>query len=98
MTVQDHLGGERRMPADLNGDVAPLGIEDMKRVMIDVGHGLLALDVMVGADVPHRRLGAAHQNQKQPLGDLGLCQVFFRQVVLAFPAGQSMTGMPLALA
>src|SRR5207249_3106951 len=62
MTVQHHLGGERRMAADLDGDVAPLGIEDMKRVMIDVGHRLLALDVMVGADVPHRRLDAAAQS------------------------------------
>ena len=28
MTVKDHLGRERRMPADLDSDVAPLGIED----------------------------------------------------------------------
>ena len=32
MPVQDHLGGEWRVAADLDGDVAPLGIEDMKRV------------------------------------------------------------------
>src|SRR5689334_9996130 len=30
MTVQDHLGWERWMPADLDGDVAPLGIENME--------------------------------------------------------------------
>jgi hypothetical protein len=40
---------------------------------------------MVGADVPHRRLGSTHQNQKQALGDLGLCQVFFGQFMLALP-------------
>ena len=36
MTVQDHLGRERWMPTDLDGDVTPFGIEDMKQVIIDV--------------------------------------------------------------
>jgi hypothetical protein len=31
----------------------------MKRVVVDVGQGLLSLDVMVGADVPYRRPLAA---------------------------------------
>jgi len=30
MTVQDHLGRERRMPTDFNGDVTPVGIQNMK--------------------------------------------------------------------
>jgi len=75
MTVQDHLGGERRMSADLDGDVPPLGVEGMKRVVVHIG--LLALQVMMGAYVPYRCLGAARQNEKQPLRDLGLGQVFF---------------------
>jgi hypothetical protein len=40
---------------------------------------------MVGADVPHRRLGTAYQNQKQALRDIGFCQVFFGQLMLALP-------------
>ena len=56
----------------------------MKRVMIDVGHRLLSLNVMIDADIPHRRLGATHQNQKQTLSDFRFCPVFFRRVVLAF--------------
>ena len=40
---------------------------------------------MADADVPYRRLGSTHQNQKQALGDLGLCQVFFGQFMLALP-------------
>jgi hypothetical protein len=52
------------MTADLDGDMAPFRIENVKRVVIDVGHGLLSLDVMVGAYVPHGRLGAAHQDEK----------------------------------
>ena len=85
MSVQHHLGGEGRMPADLDGDVSPVGIEDMEGVMIDVGHRLFPFDVMIGADIPHRRLRAAHQNEKQPSSDLRLRQVFFREIMLAFP-------------
>ena len=40
---------------------------------------------MVGADVPHRRLGTARQNQKHALRDIGLCKVFFRELILALP-------------
>jgi hypothetical protein len=40
-------------------------------------------DVMIAGYVPYRRLGSAHQNQKQALLDLGLCQVFFGQFMLA---------------
>ena len=77
MTVQHYLGGEWRMPADLDGEVAPFWIEDRKRVMIDVGYRLLTLDVMIGVDIPDGRLGAAQQNQKQASRDLRLCQMFF---------------------
>jgi hypothetical protein len=38
------LGGEGRMSADLDGDMAPLGIEDMEGVVVHVGHGLLAFE------------------------------------------------------
>src|SRR5436309_5321941 len=85
VTVQHDLSGKRRVPADFDGEVAPVRIEDVKRVMIDEGHGLLSLDVMVGADIPNRRLSAADENEKQPSGDLRLRQVFFRDIVLPFP-------------
>src|SRR6201997_871476 len=32
VAVQDHLGGEGRMPADLDGQMAPVGVEDVKRI------------------------------------------------------------------
>ena len=85
MTIKDHLSRERRMAADLDGDVAPLRIEDMKRIVVDIGHRPFWFDMMVGANIPHRRLSSAHQNQKQALGDLGLCQVFFGQFMLVLP-------------
>ena len=80
MTVEDYLRWERRMAADFNRDVAPLGIEDVEGVVVHIGHRLLGFDVTVCADVPHRRLGTAYQNQKQALRDIGLCQVFFGQL------------------
>ena len=75
MTVEDYLGRERRMAANFNRDVAPQGIEDVEGVVVHIGHRLLGFDVMVGADVPDRRLGTAYQNQKQTLRNIGLCQV-----------------------
>src|SRR5271169_4846507 len=85
MTVEHHLGGERRVTAHLDGDVAPIGIQDVKGVVVYVGHRSLALEVMVGADVPHRHPSAADQNQKQPAGDFGLGQVLLGKIVLALP-------------
>ena len=79
VAVQDHLGGEGRMPADLDGEMAPVGVEDVKRIVVDVGHRLLSLDVVLCADIPHRRLRPADQDQKQALGDLGPGQIFFRK-------------------
>jgi len=40
---------------------------------------------MLTADVPDRRLGAADENEEQPLGNLGFGQIFLGQLVLAFP-------------
>ena len=37
MAIQDHLGGERWMPADLDGDMPPVTVENMKRVVVDIG-------------------------------------------------------------
>ena len=67
--IQDHLGGKGRVAADLDGDVTPLGIEYRKGLMVHIRHRLLTLDVMLAANVPDRRLGASHQNQKQSLSD-----------------------------
>jgi hypothetical protein len=41
--------------------------------------------VVLCADIPHRRLRPADQDQKQALGDFGPGQIFFREVVLALP-------------
>jgi hypothetical protein len=45
--AQDHLGGERRMPANLDCQMAPVGVKDMERV-VDVRHRLFAFDVVRG--------------------------------------------------
>ena len=73
------------MPADLDGQMAPVRVEDVKRVVVHIGHRLLSFDVVLCADIPHRRLRPTDQDQKQALGDLGPGQKFFRKLVLALP-------------
>jgi hypothetical protein len=87
MAVQHHLGGERRMPADLDCQMAPVGIKDVERIVVDVRHRLFAFDVVLAGHIPHRRRGAANQDQKQALGDRRLGQIFFCQIVFALPGG-----------
>jgi hypothetical protein len=50
------LGGEGRVPADLDGQIAPIGVEDVKRIVVHVGHRLLSFDVVLRTDIPHGRL------------------------------------------
>src|SRR3981189_216237 len=52
VAVQDHLGGEGRMPADLDREMAPVGVEDVKRIVVYIGHRLLSLDVVLLAHTP----------------------------------------------
>jgi putative transposase len=87
VAVQDNLGGERRMPADLDRQMAPIAVEDVERIVVDIRHRLFSFDVMLGAHIPHRRLGATNQDQEQALGDGRLGQIFLGQIVLALPCG-----------
>ena len=65
------------MAADLDGQMAPVRIEDVKRVVVHIRHRLLSFDVVSRADIPHRRLRPTDQNQKQALGDRRLGEIFF---------------------
>src|SRR5438093_1981117 len=85
VAVEDHLGWKRRMAADLYRDVAPIGIQDMKRVMIHVWHRLLPFQPMLGTDVPHWSLCARDQDQEHPLLNVGLFQMLFGDVMLKLP-------------
>src|SRR5215831_3753632 len=85
VAIQDDLSGERRMTTDLDGQMPPLRVANVKRVVVDIRHGLLSLDVALCADIPHRCLRPSDQDQKQALPDLRLGQIFFGKVVLALP-------------
>src|SRR5258705_11381611 len=99
MTVEDYLGRERRMAADFNRDVAPLGIEDVEGVVVHIGHRLLGFDVMVGADVPHRRAWARPTRiRNRPCVISVFARYSSANSCLRSPAGQWTTGMPLAFA
>jgi hypothetical protein len=61
MAVQDHLGGERRMPGHLDRQVPPLGVHDVEAVVIHVRAlpGQIAdhRAVRGPAHIPHHRRG-----------------------------------------
>lgn len=71
------------MPADLDGDMTPVTVENLERVVVHVR--LLLLQVIIRPDVPHRRLRPPDQDQKQALGNRCLGQIVTGQVMLAFP-------------
>ena len=66
MPVQDHLGWEGWMAADFDREMPPVSIEDVERVVIDVGHRPFPLEMVLGADVPDRRLCFADEDQETP--------------------------------
>ena len=98
MAVQDDLSGEGRMAANLDGQMAPVRIEDVKRVVVDIRHRFLSLDVVLGADIPHRRLGSTNQTRNKPWVTVVLARYSSARSCLRCPAEQSITGMPCALA
>jgi hypothetical protein len=57
--------------------MAPVGVEDVKRIVVDVRHRRFSFDVVLGGDIPHRCAGPADQDQKQALGERGLGEMFF---------------------
>lgn len=72
------------MAADLNRDVSPIRIQDVKRIVVYIRHRLFRLDMIVPAHIPYACLRAAHQDQKQPALDLSSFQMLFGNVVLSF--------------
>src|SRR5215472_1033047 len=64
MAVQDYLGGEGRVAADLDRQMAPVGIENVKGIVVDVRGRRLSFDVVVGADGPNQSWCPTDQDQK----------------------------------
>src|SRR5215472_14270206 len=56
MTIQDDLHRKGWMPRELDRDVSPLAIPDVKRVVVDVRHGLFPLQVVLARWFPKRVL------------------------------------------
>src|SRR5439155_20183751 len=63
------------------------GNEDKIEVVVQVGHLMFAIEMMGPSDLPYLGLNAPYQDEKQPLGDLGLGQIFLCDVVFTFPHG-----------
>ena len=88
VTVQHHLCPEGRVPAHLDGEVPPVRVQDMKRVMIDVGPGLFGrqLAELAGTShlrIPNQRRSLRHQNQEEAGFHLMSREMCGRDVMLA---------------
>jgi hypothetical protein len=70
---------------DLDRYVAPIGVQDMKGIMIHIGHRLFAFEMMLlraHTHFPYRSLRFPHQDQKYSPRDRGAFEMLFRQIVL----------------
>src|SRR5438552_3865145 len=68
MTVQDDLCAERRMTGHLDGDVSPVWVDDVERVVIDerpLGFEIANHSLLRSLDLPHGGHGSAHQDEKE---------------------------------
>src|SRR6266478_4270018 len=106
MAVQDHLGREGRMPADLDGQMAPVRVEDVKRVVVHIepapakagGIGFF-LSMWCFALTSHTGACARPtRTRNKPWETLVLARYSSASSCLRCPAGQSITGMSWALA
>src|SRR5271165_4333949 len=106
MAVQDHLGRKGGMTADLDGEMAPLWIEDMKRVVVDVvpapakagGIGFLR-SMWCLALISHTGACARPtRTRNKPWVTVVLARYSSARSCLRCPAEQSITGMSCALA
>src|SRR6516164_585449 len=98
VAVQDHLGGEGRMPADLDGQMAPVGVEDVKRIVVHIGIGFF-LSMWCFAPTSHTGAWARPTSTRnRPWVTVVLARYSSARSCLRCPAEQSITGMPCALA
>src|ERR1700740_3166971 len=106
VAVQHHLGGERRMPADLDRQMAPVGVEDVKGIVVDIepapakagGIGFLR-SMWCLAFTSHTGAWARPtKTRNTPWVTVVLARYASARSCLRCPAGQSTTGMPCALA
>jgi hypothetical protein len=101
MPVAYDLSGKRRVTADLDRYVAPVGVQDMKRIMIHIRHGLLAFQMMLlptHTYFPNRRLRFPHQDQNTPRVIGVVLRYSSARSCFRSSARQSITGTALALA
>jgi hypothetical protein len=85
--VEHELHPERWVPADLDRDVAPLLVDQVKVVVVDVGPGLLAGQVrrpgLALRHLPHQGRRLRDQDEKEALKRRVLGQILLRHLVLA---------------
>ena len=71
------------MTAELDRDVAPVWIEDVKGVVVHIRHRPLAVQMMLPADVPDRGLRPPDEDEQDAFGHGRRRQVLLGEVMLA---------------
>ena len=99
--IERDLHAEGRMPAELERQVAPVFVEDVEVVVIDIGPRGLAREMghAPGAlgHLPHQGRGLGHQDQEHACEGRVGGPVPFGQLVLAHPGGTVAEGNPAPL-
>jgi hypothetical protein len=87
MTVEDHLGIKGRMRAELDSQMPPLWVHDMKRILIDIrGLGLDVGDPLLGAVDLENGHGCQSSNDAEDASETGIFgDMPFGQFMLPFP-------------
>lgn len=101
MPVEDDLRSERGMPRHLDRHMSPLGVHDVKRVMVDEAGllGDIADDLRGAVHIPDRRRAPAHQDEEHPrahrvLSEVVLSDLMFTLAPLALDHWDSPRSRP----
>jgi hypothetical protein len=86
MTVEDHLSIKGRMRAELDSQMPPLWVHDMKRILIDIrGLGLDVGDPLLGAVDLENGHGCQSSNDAEDASETGIFgDMLFGQFMLPF--------------
>jgi hypothetical protein len=95
MTVEDHLNIKRRMGTEFEGQMSPLRVYHVKRILIDIRNlGPDVLDLLLRAlDVENGHGRPSNEDTKDPseawiFGDVVFCDFMLLFLVLAFTVDQ----------
>jgi hypothetical protein len=88
------------MTSHLDGDVPPVGVDDMKRIMIDkcpLGFEIANRPLLRSLHLPHRGHGTAHQDEKEATNAGVFLQILFGDLRFTLFTAAFHDGNPMCL-